>query len=261
MTNSLLARLYADYDRHYVGASPSAQDKKRIFAAYAAQFGQLVDGQNQGSLLDVGCGSGLLLEWLSTACPQSLLQGVDASDVMSRLSEKNLHGKASIHHGNGIDFLRQHPDTYQGIFATDILEHMEDDVLLGFLDAALAALKPGGFLAVKVPNMANFSSTELRYRDATHVRGFTEKSLLQCFKAFGFSALVCYGTIPHSLGMRIRTCVESLLHRLIYRVCGHSDISIFTRTITAVGYRPLPSSANHPPNEQPSSPRGQSHDP
>lgn len=257
MMNGLHVRLYADYDRHYIGASPSPQNKQRIFAAYAAQFGQLVGSQSRGALLDVGCGSGLLLEWLSTVCPQASLHGVDASEAMSRLSEKNLHGKATIHHGNGIDFLRQNPDTYQGIFATDILEHMEDDVLLGFFDAVLSALKPGGFLAVKVPNMANLSSTELRYRDATHVRGFTEKSLVQCFKAFGFSAPVCSGTVPHSLGMKVRTHAERLLHRLVYRVCGHSDVSIFTRTISAVGYRPLPPTGSPQASEKMSSLRGQ----
>jgi len=240
--NGLHARLYADYERHYASASPSSRDKRRIFAAYAAQFQPLLATLGQGTLLDVGCGSGLLLEWLSTACPQASLHGIDASLSMSALSQKNLINKASAHHGDGIEFLRNHPHTYHGIFATDILEHMDDDTLQGFLDCALNALKPGGFLAVKVPNMSNLSSTELRYRDATHVRGFTEKSLIQCFRAFGFSNSVCYGTVPHSLGMKLRTCTEHLLHKVVYRVCGHTDVSVFTRTITAIGYK----SSAHP---------------
>ncbi len=166
---------------------------------------------------------------------------------MSQLSEKNLQGKACIQHGDGIDHLRRHPGTYQGIFATDILEHMDDDTLHGFLDSALGALTPSGFLAVKVPNMTNLSCSELRYRDATHVRGFTEKSLVQCFKAFGFSESVCHGTIPHSFGMKLRMHVERLVHKIVYRICGHADVSIFTRTITVIGYKPQTHMSGHEP--------------
>ena len=235
--NPLHQRLYATYNLHYTHVNPSEAFLSRIFRSYTAEFGSLVNLTEKKSYLDVGCGSGLLLDWLSKRAPKASIHGLDSSHPMAEVARARLNESAQIHECDGVQFLSQHQDEFDGIFATDILEHMDDEYLPHFLDAARLALKPGGFLAVKVPNMSNISCSELRYRDATHLRGFTEKSLAQCFRAFDFVDCYCQGIIPDSIGMRLRIFVEKVLHRVIFRVCGHTDVSIFTRTITAVGYR------------------------
>ena len=66
---------------------------------------------------------------------------------------------------DAVSLLKKNCDFYNGIFATDLLEHIEhDDALLELLKSVLNSLVPGGFFAVKVPNMANFSGMQLRYK-------------------------------------------------------------------------------------------------
>src|SRR5205807_1987927 len=87
----------------------------------------------------------------------------------------------------GLEYLRKHPDSFSGIFCSDVLEHIPgDDDLLGWVESCIRALKPGGFFVARSPNAANLSATYSRYLDLTHERCFTSQSMLQLFEVAGF---------------------------------------------------------------------------
>lgn len=64
----------------------------------AKRYGQISDDiatRKPPSVLDVGCGPGLLIKMLSDRLPETVIHGVDPSASMVKLASRRLHGKAS----------------------------------------------------------------------------------------------------------------------------------------------------------------------
>jgi trans-aconitate methyltransferase len=166
------------------------------------------------------------------------VEGVELSKVMISKARSNLPAGVELHCNDGVEYLSDKVEQYNGVFAIDLLEHLEtDDVVLDLLLRVHRALVPGGFFAVRVPNMVNFSSVQLLYKDATHERGYTETSILHCMEAAGFEQCQVYGTLPSGAGQRLRGSVEKYLHKLIYRICGTADINVFSRMLYCVVFK------------------------
>jgi trans-aconitate methyltransferase len=201
-------------------------------------YGDLVRSLPEGSaVLDLGCGSGNLLDWLSSYKNVDLT-GVDSSPALVSEATRRFPS-AKIVFDDGLAFLRKHDRVFGGIFCTDVLEHIPgDDHLFEWMKAARRALVPGGFFCCRVPNAASLTGTYSRYIDVTHVRLFSSYSLRQMFEAADFDDI---SMVPvhtgHVLG-QIRLGMEALLHRAVFRICARGKESIFTANISAVARRP-----------------------
>jgi 2-polyprenyl-3-methyl-5-hydroxy-6-metoxy-1,4-benzoquinol methylase len=232
--------LLANYLEHHkkgkvtIKASSDLAYKVTI-PSYEKHFGELVNNLPSGSrILDVGCGVGFLLSWLSRKT-NLIIEGVDICEPEITLARKNLRESVGLHCMDAVSLLKKRRDFYNGIFATDLLEHIEhDDALLELLKSVLNSLVPGGFFAVKVPNMANFSGMQLRYKDLTHARGFTEKSIEQCLQVVGFVNCRPYATRPIGMKQRLRREIEDGLHWVVYRICGCNENRIYSRVLYCV---------------------------
>lgn len=106
-----------------------------------------------GEILDLGCGTGFLLSWLAGQ-PGIIPVGVDALPRQVALVRQFLPD-LEIDSSDGLPYLRRNKGRFEGIFCTDVLEHVRGGELrLEWLEAAREALRPGGFFCCRVPNAA-----------------------------------------------------------------------------------------------------------
>ncbi|MCI5163823.1 MAG: class I SAM-dependent methyltransferase [Candidatus Electrothrix sp. AX5] len=120
------------------------------------------------------------------------ITGIDLSETQIELALK-MQPKIDFRHiENSVDFLRKCPDEYDVIAMNDVLEHIDKDQLVFFLQALHKSLKPGGRIIVKTINSAYPLSHAARYLDLTHTISFHEKSLTQLLRHVGFIGIQCY---------------------------------------------------------------------
>ena len=111
--------------------------------------------------------------------------GVDASPTQLEIARRAFPD-LEITCSDGLEYLRANPESFDGIFCTDVLEHVPGTVnCIEWVQAARAALRPGGFFVCRCPNGANLTAGFSRYIDLTHERSFTEISILQLLEAGG----------------------------------------------------------------------------
>lgn len=114
------------------------------------------DGVRRGRLLDVGCGSGELLEHFAGQGWEPY--GIDPSRAAVEAARRR---GAEAHEGT----LRDHPwqgESFEAITFQHSLEHVVDPV--AELERARALLAPGGVLAIAVPNWASWQRHLFRNR-------------------------------------------------------------------------------------------------
>ena len=216
-------RLFKEYDRHYLRVNPDNIKTEMVaHRSYESQYGKLVQSFSLGTkVLDIGCGSGYLLSWLAKK-PGLVLTGVDLSDNQIQIARKKLPGTIHLECSDAKNFCHTHPEMFNVIFCLDVLEHLEKEELMGFLEVLRKALVPTGVLVCKVPNMANMLSISVRYADLTHEIGFTSLSLLHVLSCTGFVDCRIIPTRPSMIASGIRLAVNSVLHKLLYAATGQS---------------------------------------
>lgn len=226
------------YKDHYARVNESILLTDRAFQEYETQFGPLVVDVAAGSkILDLACGTGLLLGWLARFAQISVI-GVDASPTQISVAKNQLPPSVSLHCQDAGAFLAAHRDIFAGIFCIDFLEHVADeDELLDLVEQCRDALTTGGFFVCRVPNMANLFGAYSRYMDLTHARGFTSTSLLQLLEAAGLSRCEIVQRKPSNFKQRIRMATEYWMHRILFRVCGRTLERHFASNIIGVGYK------------------------
>jgi 2-polyprenyl-3-methyl-5-hydroxy-6-metoxy-1,4-benzoquinol methylase len=236
----LRERLIDDYADHYARVNaeidPLRADPAR-FAHYEANFGPLVRGLPQGSrVLDLGCGTGLLLRWLS-GIPGLRVAGIDRSSSQIAVARRALP-ELEIECGDGLEYLRARPDTFAGVFCTDVLEHVPGkDLVLEWVETIRASLVPGGFLYCRMPNAASLLGSYSRYRDLTHEQSYTSDSIVQLLSAGGLRDCRVAPIQGADFSSRLRLWLEHRLHKLLFRLCGETTETVFTTNVCAVAYR------------------------
>ena len=175
---SLHCREDVDLDRYY-RAYPV---KSHTFDFWArAAYGNLLrrlsrSGLRPGmSVLDFGCGPGLLVRFLSERGFSSV-KGYDAH--VSEFSDKGTLAQV-----------------YDCVISQDVIEHSEDP--RQFLLDLVKVLKPGGFLAIGTPNAAEIDLAKaelfsLSLHPPYHRHLLSEQALLAIAEGIGFEPLARY---------------------------------------------------------------------
>jgi 2-polyprenyl-3-methyl-5-hydroxy-6-metoxy-1,4-benzoquinol methylase len=229
------------YTDHYTRVNPAGLDADRVaprtYRNMELMYGPLVDRLSPGSVVvDIGCGAGFFLRWLSKRSGLRLL-GVDACEGQAECA-RVAAPKAEIIVQDGLSFLQDKRSAFAGVFCIDIVEHLEtDEECFRFLSGIQESLEPGGFFVCRVPNAAHVLGTYTRYIDITHHRIFTSHSLRQALSATGFRDIQF---IPHRssswLG-KLRLGLEYLFHRALFLLCGYPKDAIYTGNLVAVGFK------------------------
>jgi 2-polyprenyl-3-methyl-5-hydroxy-6-metoxy-1,4-benzoquinol methylase len=165
---------YVGFEDQFRGAP--AEIRRRI-EDYVPIFEKASD------VLDVGCGRGEFLELLRDRGVRA--RGIDINAAMVEVCR----GKGlQVETADAISHLRALPDgSLGGLFAAQVIEHLEPRYLMRLLDAAFEKLRPGAPIVLETINPACwFAFFESYIRDLTHVRPVHPDTLKYLLIATGF---------------------------------------------------------------------------
>jgi SAM-dependent methyltransferase len=165
-------------------------------------------------ILEIGCGSGVLLAYLERRGFSHAL-GIDISDEQVLLAQRR---DVRADRADALPYLRDHNEHFAAIVAVDVLEHFSRDELVRLAPAIYDALIPQGRLIVQTANGAGLFPRQVIYGDLTHLTIFTPESLAHLLRSVGFRDLTFYETGP--IPVRFRGRLNSLAWAAIKRIAN-----------------------------------------
>ena len=133
-------------------------------------------------VLDVGCGRGEFLALLREAGVEARGVDLDADMVAFCRSEG-----FDVEQADAIDYLgRLDERSLGGIFAAQVVEHLEPGPLTAFLDLAASRLRPGGVLLLETINPLSLFALRNYFADLTHAQPLIPETLSLLVKQAGF---------------------------------------------------------------------------
>ena len=203
--NPVLNSQFDDLDSHkYVGFEDqfrgSPDEIRRRVEEYLPLFA------NASDVLDVGCGRGEFLELLRDRSVRA--RGIDINPAMVEVCKgKGLHAEA----GDALAYLGGLPDgSLGGLFAAQVVEHLEPRYLMRLLDAAFDKLRPGAPIVLETINPSCwFAFFESYIRDLTHVRPVHPDTLKYLLIATGFQRVEIRYRAPYPEADKLQVLAQS----------------------------------------------------
>jgi len=199
---------FDDLDSHkYVGFEDqfrgSPEDIRRRVEEYLPIFSGITDQGSGigGDVLDIGCGRGEFLDLLREHGIRA--RGVDVNPAMVEVCRgKGLEAETA----DALAYLRGLPDaSLGGLFAAQVVEHLEPRYLARLLDAAFEKLRPGAPIVLETINPACwFAFFESYIRDLTHVRPVHPDTLKYLLIATGFQHVEIRYRAPYPEGEKLQ---------------------------------------------------------
>jgi len=165
---------YVGFEDQFRG---SPDEIRRRVADYVPIF------EGTGDVLDVGCGRGEFLALLRERGIRA--RGVDVNGAMVDVCRAQ---GLDAEHADALAYVRQQSDgSIGGLFAAQVIEHLEPRYLTALLAAAFDKLRPGAPIVLETINPACwFAFFESYIRDLTHVRPVHPETLQFLLVATGF---------------------------------------------------------------------------
>jgi O-antigen chain-terminating methyltransferase len=172
-----LSHKYVGFEDAFRGSS---EDIKSRLRDYIPIFSGASD------VLDIGCGRGEFLGLLRDAGVSG--RGIDLNDAMVGVCREQGFEAAKA---DALSYLRGlAPGSLGGLFAAQVVEHLEPAYLTRLLEAAFDALRPGAPIVLETINPACwFAFFESYIRDITHVRPLHPDTLKFLLIASGFQQI------------------------------------------------------------------------
>lgn len=175
--------------------------------AYDWYFRGWLPASKDARIVDLACGYGRLLHFFVSRGYQNVA-GVDISpDQVGRAREII----PEVYEMNVLEFLEAHRGKHDLLTALDLIEHLNKDEALRFLDVCFAALKPGGRLILQTPNADSPFGMASRYGDLTHEICFNVNSLTRLLALHGFTDIKARETGPVPWGYSFTSTARWLL--------------------------------------------------
>ena len=172
-----LSHKYVGFEDAFRG---STEDIARQLRDYVSIFAGASD------VLDIGCGRGEFLALLREGGVSA--RGIDLNDAMVAVCrEKGFEAKKA----DALSYLRSLPaGSLGGLFAAQVVEHLEPAYLTRLLEAAFDVLRPGAPIVLETINPACwFAFFESYIRDITHVQPLHPDTLKFLLIASGFQQI------------------------------------------------------------------------
>ncbi len=236
---------YQDYDKFYQQRNPADSARlQRSFRAWRRQFGNVLAGGRDRSILDLGCGDGRFVAFLKQEGFNDVT-GVDLTPGLIETARQQV--PAEFHCGEAQEFLNTKKEHYDIIFLLNLIEHIERDKLVDFMSAVQRALKPGGFAVVRCPNMNCILAAGHLADDLTHRTGLTEQSLGQLAALAGFSRMELLNQWRmQTFKGKIKAVLSAYNHYYLWWLRGGTKPKVFYRNLYArLINRPFQNKHNH----------------
>lgn len=182
---------YRDFEDRHRG--PVA-DVREMLAVYLPHF------EHRTKVLDIGCGRGEFLSLLRDAGIAAY--GVDSDESMvnaGRAEGLDVVLEDAFDHLRGLEHA-----AVDGIFCSQVAEHLETPRLLALLELCLAKLAPGGVIVMETPNPESLSIlSRFFYTDLTHIRPIHPDALRWAMEAVGFEGVHVQRVQPVEEGVRL----------------------------------------------------------
>ena len=172
-----LSHKYVGFEDAFRGSSHDIQERLRDYVRLFA---------GASDVLDIGCGRGEFLALLRESGVSA--RGIDLNDAMVAVCrEKGFDATKA----DALSYLRGvTPGSLGGLFAAQVVEHLEPAYLTRLLEAAFEALRPGAPIVLETINPACwFAFFESYIRDITHVRPLHPDTLKFLLIASGFQQI------------------------------------------------------------------------
>ena len=157
--------------------------------------------EGASDVLDVGCGRGEFLELLKQKGVSA--RGIDLNEEMAAVCrERGIDAQS----GDALSYLLAQPDgSIGGLFASQVVEHLDPNYLMRFLEAAYHKLRPGSKIVLETINAACWYAFFSSYiRDVTHVRPLHPDTLRYLVSASGFQKVTVRFSAPVAEETRLR---------------------------------------------------------
>lgn len=195
--NDFRVELYNKYVSNFKDfiSNNESIDLNSIFKLYKKRYLKLIEYfPKDASILDIGCGSGLLLSFLKSNGFTNTY-GIDISKQQLTIAKSR---GLNVDEFNLFDFFNSNKKKYDIIFAMDIIEHFYKNELIDLFESINNLLNENGVLIIHTPNGDGLFPNHIIYGDLTHLTIFNPNSLLQILKSTGFDKVQFYETGPTS---------------------------------------------------------------
>lgn len=190
------------------------------------QIDRFLSKNKKQTTLEIGCGTGYVLEAIAKANPNFEMEGTEL--YLEGLKFAKKRSPQVIFYQSDARAL-PFKNKYDGVMAFDVIEHIEEDEKT--LKSIFNSLRTDGYLFVTVPqHMWLWSQLDVY---ACHKRRYTKKELIQKLEAVGFS--ICCSTsfvftlLPLMWLSRLKKSDPSEL--------GEFKISKFTNILLTLGMK------------------------
>jgi SAM-dependent methyltransferase len=156
-------------------------------AEVAAEYRDILPANKNAKILDVGYGDG----WFMAAC-----RSLGYTNVCG--AQFNIDKKAYIKEWGVTLFriekdiaelLREHPDEFDFIHMSHVIEHVPKYSLLWVVDSIYQALATDGMLYLRTPNMEGPTALSSYYVTLSHEYGFAGSNLISLLSICGFDEI------------------------------------------------------------------------
>jgi 2-polyprenyl-3-methyl-5-hydroxy-6-metoxy-1,4-benzoquinol methylase len=180
--NAFVAEVYRRMSLRHAAERPKPsfaeiQNDSRVLVAMA-EYASILPSDKTSAILDIGFGGG----WFLGACLK--LGYTNLSGAEFGIENKGhvadwKKGTITLHEIETDigTFLSHHPEQYDFIHMSHVIEHIPKYSLLWTVDALYRAMKPGGILLLRTPNMEGPTPNSSFYVTLAHEYGFCGSNL------------------------------------------------------------------------------------
>lgn len=198
----------------------------------------LLPADLNAKILEIGTGHGHFLKFIAHKGYRRIF-GIDICEPMLREVQKRLAPyPEQLEVADARNYLPRHPRFFDCIVMLDVIEHFPLAEARQLLQAAAAALLPGGRLILRTPNMANLLGGYSLYMDLTHCHGYTEWSLIHLLEQSSLPEAQLHIPQFSSPRYRWKAMLNATLHHWLYRLNDRAEPKWFGKNIVIFADKP-----------------------